>query len=482
MQMKTKYDAVVVGSGPNGFAAAITMQRAGLSVLMIEGKDTLGGGMRSAELTLPGFIHDVCSAVYPLGEDSPVFKPLHLPQFGLEYLQPEYAVAHPFDDGSAVAIQSSIEITATESGKDAGNYKRIFSPLVNEWPSIRSAFVAPLHISNFTETKARFAYYAMSSGRNFAKSQFTTNAAQSLFAGMAAHSMLPLNKATTSAIGLVLNTVAHINNWPIPKGGAQQITLALSNCFKSLGGEIQTGNMITSLQQLPSSRVVLLDVTPAQLLSIAGKQFSEFYKWQLRRYQYGEGVFKIDWALSQPAPFINDKCRKAPTIHIGGNFEEIYESEQMISKNTVSDKPFVLFVQPGVIDSSRAPEGKQTAWAYCHVPNGSKRDMSEVIEKQVERFAPGFKDCILARHVMNTADMQLYNSNYVGGDINGGAATIDQIFTRPALRLSPYRTSAKGIYVCSSSTPPGGGVHGICGYYAARRALKDLFNRNLPWL
>lgn len=480
--MTTKYDAIIVGSGPNGFAAAITMQQAGLSVLLIEGKQTLGGGMRSAELTLPGFIHDICSAVYPLGEDSPVFKPLNLQQFGLEYLEPEYAVAHPFDDGSAAAVQSSIEMTAAELRKDAANYKRVFSPLVNEWPSIRSAFVGPLHMSNFTETKARFAFQAISSGKSFANNQFVTKEAQALFAGLAAHSMLPLNRLTTSSIGLVLNTVAHINSWPLPKGGAQQITKALAACFKMMGGEIQTGNMVTSLKQLPPSRVVLLDTTPAQLLSIAGEQFSDFYKWQLRRYQYGEGVFKIDWALSQPVPFTNEKCRKAPTIHVGGSFEEIYNSEYIISKNIVSDKPFVLFVQPGVVDSSRAPEGKQTAWAYCHVPNGSKRDMTEEIEKQVERFAPGFKDCILARHVMNTADMQLYNSNYIGGDINGGAATIDQIFTRPALRLSPYRTSAKGVYVCSSATPPGGGVHGICGYYAARRALKDLFDISLPWL
>jgi phytoene dehydrogenase-like protein len=480
--MKTKYDAIVVGSGPNGFAAAITLQRNGLSVLLIEGKDTLGGGVRSAELTLPGFIHDVCSAVYPLGQDSPVFKPLRLEQFGLKYLPPEYAVAHPFDDGSAVAVQSSVEITAAELGKDAANYTRIFSPLVNEWTSIRSAFVGPLHVSNFTETKARFAFQAISSGAGFAKHQFITKEAQALFAGMASHSILPLNKLATSSIALVLNTVAHVNSWPVPKGGAQQITNALAACFTYLGGEIQTGFKIDSLNQLPSSRVVLLDVTPLQLLSIAGEQFSKFYKWQLSRYQYGEGVFKIDWALSQLVPFTNEKCRKATTIHLGGSFDEIYQSEYLISKNAVSDKPFVLLVQPGVVDRSRAPEGKQTAWAYCHVPNGSQKNMTAAIENQVERFAPGFKDCILARHVMNTSAMEMYNSNYIGGDINGGAATIGQIFSRPALRLSPYRTSAKGVYVCSSSTPPGGGVHGICGYYAARRALKDLFDISLPWL
>lgn len=480
--MKTNYDAIVVGSGPNGFASAITLQRNGLSVLLIEAKDTLGGGVRSAELTLPGFIHDVCSAVYPLGEDSPVFKPLELQRYGLEYLRPEYAVAHPFYNGSAVVVESSLETTAAQLGKDADNYKRIFSPLVNEWPSLRSAFVAPLHLSSFTETKARFAYHAISSARNFAKNNFTTYAARSLFAGMGAHSILPLNKLATTSIGLVLNTVAHVNSWPVPKGGAQQITNALAAYFKDNGGEILTGHKITSLRQLPSSDVVLLDLTPAQLLSIAGAEFSAFYKWQLERYQYGEGVFKIDWALSGPVPFLNEKCRKATTVHIGGSFGEIYQSEYLVSKKRVSDKPFVLFVQPGVVDDSRAPAGKQTAWAYCHVPNGSKRDMTNAIEKQIERFAPGFKDCILARHVMNTSAMEKYNSNYIGGDINGGAATLGQIFTRPALRLSPYRTSAKGVYVCSSSTPPGGGVHGICGYYAARRALKDLFDISLPWL
>lgn len=480
--MKTKYDAIVVGSGPNGFAAAITLQRAGLAVLLIEGKDVLGGGVRSAELTLPGFIHDVCSAVYPLGEDSPVFKPLHLEQFGLEFIKPEFAVAHPFDDGSAVAIQCSIEATAAELGADADNYKKIFSPLVEEWPRIRSAFVGPLHASAYSKAKAKFASYAISSGSYFAKHQFNTDAARAVFAGMAAHSILPLNQITSSSIAIVLNTMTHVNGWPLPKGGAQQMTNALADCFKKLGGEIQMGLMLTSLRELPASKVVLLDITPAQLLSIAGDEFSTLYKWQLKRYKYGAGIFKIDWALSQPVPFTSDKCRKAATIHIGGSFREIYNSEDMVSKNRIIENPFVLFVQPGVVDKSRAPEGKHTAWAYCHVPNGSTTDMTKAIEKQVERFAPGFGDCILARHVMNTQDVEAYNPNYIGGDINGGAASLSQIFSRPVLRISPYRTSAKGIYVCSSSTPPGGGVHGICGYYAARRALKDMFDIRLPWL
>ena len=480
--MKTKYDAIVVGSGPNGLAAAITLQRSGLSVLLIEAKETLGGGIRSAELTLPGFIHDVCSSVFPLGQDSPVFKPLNLQRFGLEYLQPEYAIAHPLQDGQAIAVETSVENTAAQLGKDAGSYQQIFSPLIKDWPSFRSAFVGPLHLSAITKEKLRFALYALSSGMHFAKKHFHTEAAQSLFAGMAAHSMLPLDKLTSSSIAVVLNTLAHVNGWPLAKGGAQQITNALAGCFQSLGGEIQTGNKITSLQQLAPSKVILLDVTPAQLLSIAADQFSALYKWQLRGYEYGVGVFKMDWALSGPVPFLNDQCRSAGTVHIGGNIDEISRSEAMIANGEHPEKPFVLLVQPGVVDPSRAPEGKQTAWAYCHVPNGSARDMTEEIEKQIERFAPYFRDCILERHTMNTREMHNYNSNYIGGDINGGAAIASQLFTRPVLRLSPYRTSAKGIYVCSSSTPPGGGVHGICGYYAARRALKDEFGIRLGWL
>ncbi|HEY5391784.1 MAG TPA: NAD(P)/FAD-dependent oxidoreductase, partial [Hanamia sp.] len=294
--------------------------------------------------------------------------------------------------------------------------------------------------------------------------------------------MLPLNSATVSSIAIVLNTMAHVNGWPLARGGSQNITDSLDAYFKSIGGEILTENPITSLKQLPTAKAILLDVTPVQLITIAGEHFSKFYKWQLHRYQYGAGVFKIDWALSQPAPFTDMKSRSAGTVHLGGNLEEIYQSEAAVANKRHPDKPFVLFAQPSVVDDTRAPSGKHTAWAYCHVPNGSTKNMTEAIELQVERFAPGFKDCILGRHTMNTAGMEDYNSNYIGGDINGGAAIATQLFTRPVLRIYPYRTSAKGIYICSSSTPPGGGVHGICGYYAARRALKDIFNIQLPWL
>lgn len=480
--LKTNYDAVIVGSGPNGFAAAITLIRQGLSVLLIEGNQTLGGGARSAELTLPGCIHDVCSSVFPLAENSPVFRSFGLQDFGTEYLEPEFAVAHPLDGGSAAFVKRSIEETANGLGKDSDHYKDIFTPFVNDWTEISSAFLGPLHFSALSVSKFKFAYSALSSAVHFAKNRFTTREARALFAGMAAHSILPLDKLTTSSIGIVLNVLAHVNGWPLVKGGAQRITHALAAHFTSLGGEIEIGNPVTSLKQLPSSKMILFDVTPAQLLSIAGDEFSALYKWQLNRYRYGAGVFKIDWALSDPAPFLNEHCRSAGTVHIGGTLEEIRESESRVWKNLHPKNPFVLFVQPTVIDKSRAPQGKHIGWGYCHVPNGSTVDMTEVVENQIERFAPGFKDCIIQRHVMNTADMQQYNNNYVGGDINGGAAILSQLFTRPVLRLSPYRTSAEGMYVCSSSTPPGGGVHGICGYYAARRALKDVFNITLPWL
>lgn len=480
--MLSNYDGIVVGSGPNGFAAAITLQRQGLSVLLVEEKDVLGGGVRSAELTLPGFIHDICSAVYPLGEDSPVFNPWNLQQYGLEYVRSPFAMAHPFEDGNALALSLSLEKTLQELGNDSENYKNIFSPVCNNWHSIRSAFLGPFHLFRPTKARINFALHAISSGERFATNQFKEIETRALFAGMAAHSMLALHKPATASIGIVLNALVHINGWPVVKGGSQKMTDAFTAYFKELGGDIQTGFKVSSLKQLPSSKIILLDVTPLQLLQIASDQFSQLYKWQLTNFHYGPGIFKMDWALSKPVPFTNEKCRKATTVHLGGSFGDIVKSEQLVSQNQTSEKPFVLFVQPGVADSSRAPGDQQTAWAYCHVPNGSKVDMTTLIEEQVERFAPGFRNSILKRNVMNTVQMQEYNANYVGGDINGGTASLDQVFSRPVLRLSPYRTSAKGIYICSSSTPPGGGVHGYPGYYAARRALKDFFKIDLPWL
>ena len=473
---KRDFDAVVVGSGPNGLAAAVTMQEAGLSVLLLEAKDTIGGGLRSAELTLPGFIHDICSAIHPLAAESPYFKTLPLEAHGLEYVFPTLSAAHPFDDGTAASLRKSIEETAGLLGDDERSYLKLIRPLVKDWPDIAKAALGPLRMPDHPVAMGQFGVNALQPATLLADIRFKTKEARGLWAGMAAHSIQPLTNIATSAIGLVLTAMGHIKGWPLPKGGSQGIANALASYFVSLGGKIETSFYVKSLEQLPSAHAVLFDVTPRQLLQIAGHRFSALYKWQLERYRYGMGVFKVDWALDGPIPFTAAECRQAGTIHMGNTLEEIAASERMTSDGAHPEKPFVLLAQQSLFDPTRAPAGKHTAWAYCHVPNGSEVDMTEAIEKQVERFAPGFRDRILARHVMNTAQMEAYNANYIGGDINGGIIDIGQLFTRPALRFSPYRTSAKGLYICSSSTPPGGGVHGMCGYHAARRALADVFH------
>lgn len=473
---KRDYDAVVVGAGPNGLSAAIALQQAGLSVLLLEGKATIGGGMRSEALTLPGFIHDVCSAVHPLAAVSPFFSTLPLHQHGLEFLYPEVAAAHPFDNGSAAALYSSVEVTAAQSTRDTAAYTKLMQPLLQNWQQLLPEMLGPLKLPP-SPAMMRFGLNALKNATSVAGKHFKTPVMRGLFAGMAAHSMQPLSHAGTAAVGLALLLSGHAAGWPVPKGGAQQLTNALATCFTAMGGTIETGVMVQSLQQLPSAHAVLLDVTPAQLLRIAGHQLSAFYRWQLHRYKYGMGVFKIDWAIEGEVPFTNEICRQAGTVHLGNTLEEIALSEHAVWKGRTSREPFVLLSQPGVMDSSRAPEGKQAIWGYCHVPGGSREDMTAAIEAQVERFAPGFQERILQRHVMDTAAMEAYNPNYIGGDINGGVQSLDQLFTRPALRYSPYRTSKKGLYLCSSSTPPGGGVHGMCGYYAAQRALKDLFSK-----
>ena len=472
---KRDYDAVVVGSGPNGLASAILMQQQGLSVLLIEGKDTIGGGMRSAELTLPGFTHDICSAVHPLAMASPFFKKLPLQNFGLKYLQPELAAAHPLDSGNAAVLYQSVKQTAAQFGLDEEEYFDSLQGIVNDWPKLIDDVLAPLRIPDNPVALAKFGLKGITSATHFIK-RFKYDEARAFFGGMAAHSMQPLSNAATSAIGLVLLATGHTSGWPVPKGGSQSIANALTNYFISIGGQVQTGNYISNLSQLPSAHAVMFDITPKQLLQIAGHKFSPIYKWQLERYRYGSGVFKMDWALDGSIPFTNDNCRKAETVHIGNTFEEIADAEGRTFKGQIVDKPFVLLAQPSIADSTRAPEGKQSVWGYCHAPAGSTVDMTVQIENQIERFAPGFKERILARHTFNSVQIEEYNHNYIGGDINGGVIDIGQLFTRPALRLSPYRTSAKGLYICSSSTPPGGGVHGMCGYHAAKRALKDVFH------
>jgi phytoene dehydrogenase-like protein len=451
------------------------MQEAGLSVLLLEARETIGGGLRSAELTLPGFVHDICSAIHPLAAESPFFKTLPLQAHGLEYVYPPLSAAHPFDDGSAAILRKSMEDTAKLLGEDEKSYLSLIKPLVNDWPKIAKAALGPLRIPGHPFAMGKFGLKALQSAVFLANHRFNTKEARGLWAGMAAHSILPLSNVATSAIGLVLMAMGHINGWPVPKGGSQQIANALASYFVSIGGKIETNTDVKSVGQLPSSHLVLFDVTPRQLLKIAGEKFSTLYKWQLERFRYGMGVFKIDWALDGPIPFTAAECSFAGTVHLGNTLEEIAASEQMTWNGKHPERPFVLLAQQSLFDTSRAPGGKHTAWAYCHVPNSSAVDMTEAIEKQVERFAPGFRSRILARHVMNTAQMEAYNPNYIGGDINGGAIDVTQLFTRPGLRLSPYRTSAKGLYICSSSTPPGGGVHGMCGYHAARRAMMDVF-------
>jgi phytoene dehydrogenase-like protein len=471
---KRDYDAIVVGSGPNGLAAAITLQREGLSVLLIEAKSTIGGGLRSARLTLPGFTHDICSAIHPMAVASPFFQSLPLARYGLEYIHPVIPAAHPFDEGAAALLHRSPGKTARLLGEDEAAWKQVFDPLVASWREMAPDLLAPLHYPRQPLDMGRFGWKALASATRLAR-RFSTREARGLWAGMAAHSILPLHFSATSAIGLALGTVGHLYGWPMVKGGSENLAEALAVHFVSIGGVLQTGVTVRSLAQLPSAHAVLFDVTPQQLLTIAGHRLSSLYRWQLGRYRRGMGVFKIDWALGAPIPWTNEGCRQAGTLHLGGTLEEIAASEADTWKGRHVERPFVLLAQQSLFDGTRAPAGRHTAWAYCHVPNGSRVDRTAAIEAQVERFAPGFRDRILAKHVMTTDVLEAYNPNYLGGDINGGAITLQQLFTRPALRWSPYRTSARGLYLCSSSTPPGGGVHGMCGYHAAKRALKDLF-------
>ncbi|AMR32214.1 FAD-dependent oxidoreductase [Mucilaginibacter sp. PAMC 26640] len=469
------YDAVIVGSGPNGLAAAILMQQNGLNVLLLEGKDTIGGGLRTAELTLPGFKHDICSAIHPLAAASPYFKTLPLQDYGLRYIYPEIDAAHPLDNGTAAILKGGVADTAKLLGADEAIYRRILGSVAKAWPLIDSDVLGPLHFPKHPLALASFGLKALPPSTWLA-GQFKTEAGKALIAGMAAHSMQPLSNAATSAIALVLMTAGNLGGWPIPKGGSESIANALAAHFKALGGKIETGVYITSLSQLPSAHAVLFDVSPKQLLQIAGHKFSSLYRWQLERYRYGMGVYKVDWALDDAIPFTSAACRQAGTVHLGNTFSEIRLAEQQTWNGGHPDKPYVLLAQQSLFDHTRAPAGKHTVWAYCHVPNGSTINMTETIEKQVERFAPGFRERILAKHTMDTAQVEAYNPNYIGGDINGGVIDIRQLFTRPALRYSPYKTSEKGIYLCSASTPPGGGVHGMCGYWSAKRALNEVFN------
>jgi phytoene dehydrogenase-like protein len=468
-------DAVVIGSGPNGLAAAITLAEAGRSVVVFEGAETIGGGMRSAELTLPGFVHDVCSTIQGTSLASPFFRTLDLPGLGVELVHPEAPVAHPLDDGRAAILERSVSTTAAGLGADARSYRRLMAPLVRDADKLMPFVLGPFNpFPRHPLAAARFGLPALRSAKGIAE-RFSDDLAPALLTGLSAHAMVPLQQPTTAAFGLVLAITAHAYGWPVVRGGTQVLAEAMAARLRSLGGEIVTGRPITTLDELPSARAILFDTSPRGLVGIAGDRLPDRYRRRLEGFRYGPGIFKVDWALDGPIPWRTGAVGRAGTVHLGGTFREILAAERDVADGRHPERPFVLLVQASRFDASRAPDGQQTGWAYCHVPNGSTIDMTDRIEAQVERFAPGFRDRILARAVRGPATLQGDNPNYIGGDINGGIQDWRQLFTRPVARLDPYSAPARGLYLCSSSTPPGGGVHGMCGVWAARSALRREF-------
>ena len=465
-------EVIVVGSGPNGLAAAIALARAGRSVTVFEGAETLGGGARSAALTLPGFVHDVCSAVYPLAVASPFFAPLPLHEHGLAWVHPPALLAHPFDDGTAALLERDIEATGRTLGEDAGAWARLMAPFVRRWPELVGEILSPPHVPRHALLLARFGRSALQPAAGLARGHFRGPRARALLAGLAAHSFLPITRAPSAAFALVLALAGHAVGWPLARGGAQTLTDALAAYLRSLGGTIVTGQWIATLDQLPPAPTILLDVTPQQLLRMAGDRLGWLYRKRLARFRYGPGVCKVDWALGGPIPWRAPECARAGTVHVGGPFEEIAAGEEAVSRGRHPERPFVILTQPSLFDPTRAPEGRHTGWAYCHVPNGSAEDMTERIERQVERFAPGFRARILARHTRTAEALARENPNCVGGDVNGGLQDLGQLLTRPVISWHPYATGVQGLFLCSSSTPPGGGVHGMCGYNAAQAALR----------
>jgi len=469
------YEAVIVGSGPNGLSAAIELARRGLSVCVLEAKETIGGGARTLELTEPGFHHDVCSAIHPVGVVSPFFKSLPLERWGVEWVYPEVALAHPFDDGDVALLQQSLEHTGETLGEDGRAYQELMRPFVERAEAFFEETLRPVRLPSHPFLMLRFALSALRSCTGLAASRFRQRKAKALFAGCCAHSVLPLDQAGTASFGMVLALAAHAINWPCVRGGSQKIVEALDECLRSLGGEVRTLHPVRSMRDLPPARAVLLDLTPRQVVEIAGEELPGAYRRRLSRFRYGPGVFKIDWALAGPIPWKAEACRRAATVHLGATIEEIAASEDAMWRGRHPERPFVLIAQQSLFDRTRAPEGKQTGWAYCHVPHGSDVDMTERIEHQIERFAPGFRDLILARHTINSVELERHNPNMIGGDIGGGANDLLQFLARPVMRYDPYSTPNRRLYLCSSSTPPGGGVHGMCGSWAARSALRRVF-------
>lgn len=470
----SSYDAVVVGSGPNGLAAAISLAQNGAKVLVVEGKSTPGGGLRTKELTIPGFRHDVCAAIHPMGIASPFLKLLDLEAHGLFWNQPNYPVVQPMDEGRAVVHERSVSETAARLGKDEKAYLRLFEGLTNDASKLYASLLGPLTFPRHPLAMLKFGRHALKSAKQLVDQYFTTPEARALFSGHAAHSVQALESVATAAVGLMLGVSAHRVGWPVARGGTESIARALISILRELDGELICDAPVSSFDALPKASVYLFDTSPRALASICQSQLPLGYRNQLGNYRHGPGVFKVDWALKEPIPWTNEEARLTACLHVGGTFEEVAAAERDSWQGQHSSLPFLILAQPTMVDPTRAPEGKHTAWAYCHVPNGSTLDMQSRIEDQIERFSPGFRDCILESHVMNTTEMERYNPNYIGGDVVGGVQDLRQLYTRPVARLDPYSTPAKNIFLCSASTPPGAGVHGMCGYHAAQSALKRI--------
>jgi phytoene dehydrogenase-like protein len=472
-------DAILVGSGPNGLVAAIVLARAGLSVQVYEARETLGGGLCSLPLTLPGFVHDVCAAVFPMAVISPILRELALEEHGVKWLYPPVSLAHPLADGTAAALLPSLGETAASLGIDGAAYRRLFEPLVAVQQQLWPELLAPLHLPRHPLTLVRFGLPALRSAKGLARAHFRGAHAQALFAGCAAHGFLPLSKLSTAAMGLALAVAGHAPGWPYPQGGAQVLADALVAYARRLGVTFVTGCRVASLDQLPAARAYLLDVSPRQLAEIAGERLPARYRSRLLRYRYGPAAYKVDWALSAPIPWRAAACRAASTVHVGGTLEEIADAEAAIWAGRLPQKPFILVAQPTIVDPSRAPPQRHTGWAYAHVPMGWSTDITALIEARIEEYAPGFRETILARHVFTPAALEQHNPNYLGGHIIGGVADLTQLFTRPVARWVPYSTPNPAIFICSASTPPGAGVHGMCGYHAAQAVLRRRFSRRV---
>jgi phytoene dehydrogenase-like protein len=467
-------DAVVVGAGPNGLVAALLLARAGLAVDVFEAAEVPGGGCRTAELTLPGFRHDICSTVHPLLLASPAFRAINLSAHGVRLLTPDIAFAHPLEGGRAASVRGHVSDVAASLGTDGPTYTRTFAPVVRNLDNILPTFLGSMRTVPASPVAAgRFGLQALTSARRLAD-RFATDEGRALVAGTAAHAMLPLTAPLSGAFPRLFTALAHRYGWPVVEGGSAAITDALIDELTALGGRVETDCLVKSLADLPVARATVLDVTPRQLLDLAGDRLATQPRRALSRYRYGPGVCKVDWALNGPVPWSAPQCREAVTLHVGGTFEEIARSEDEVTRGRHAEHPFCLVTQPCVVDPTRAPAGQHTLWAYCHVPNGSDVDVSGRLEAQIERFAPGFRDLVIGRSSFTAAATEAHNPSYVGGDINAGAASLRQMVLRPTARWNPYRTALKGVYLCSAATPPGGGVHGMCGLGAARAVLLDL--------